>query len=114
MWDAVTIVTLDQAKRHMNQPLPETLDEDYELKVRQAHAIVLDYVANNKADAYIADMLTWTIETAPAAVQAAIFRQFADLVSFRGDDDKQRDDLGLSVSPRVKQLLRMHITPALA
>jgi hypothetical protein len=114
MWDDVEIVTLAQAKQHINQVLPTDLDDDYTLKLAQAHALVLDYVANNKADDYIEDMQDWDDETAPKAVQAAIFRQFADLVAFRGDDDKQPESLRHGLSPRVKQLLTMHATPALA
>lgn len=114
-WTDVEIVTLAQAKQHA-RITSAAEDADLALKLSDAHAIVLDYVANGKDDDYQADMLTWDDESAPGAVRAAILRQFRDLVRFRGDDDdpsEVRVD-GSRMAPRVRQLLNHYRTPSIA
>lgn len=115
MWDDVEIVNLEQAKAHARITSSDE-DDDLTLKLRQAHALVLDYVADSRDDDFIATMQTWDDTSAPAAVQAAIMRQFADLARFRGDDDVERVDveIGNFLSPRVKQLLLLYRTPTIA
>lgn len=114
MWDDIEIVSLDQAKQHIGETSTER-DDDLKLKLAQAHGLVFDYIARFSDTAWTAEMLAWDDETAPKAVQAAVLRQFGDLVRFRGDDDDpgKRED-GLDLSVRVKQLLRMYRTPVIA
>lgn len=115
-WDDIEIVTLAQAKQHLKRSTTTVEDDDLTLKLRQAHGLVLDYIDRPSDDAWHRQLLNWDDESAPAAVQAAILRQFGDLVRFRGDDadpSENRVD-GNFLSPRVKQLLLMYRTPALA
>lgn len=114
MWDDVEIVSLDQAKQHLRLPTTSDEDEDLTLKLRQAHGLVFDYIARSADTAWTATMLAWDDSTAPAAVQAAVLRQFGDLVRFRGDDEDTNKVDGTDLSPRVKQLLRMYRTPVIA
>lgn len=113
MWDDIEIVTLDQAKQHARVTSTDE-DDDLTLKLRQAHALVLDYVDRPTDDDWHDEILGWDDETAPAAVQAAILRMFKHLERYRGDDETQNPDEGLGLPPHVKQLLRMYRTPALA
>lgn len=112
-WSDVEIVSLDQAKQHIRRANYTAEDDDWTLKLAHAHGLVLDYVYRAAIED---EMLTWDDDTAPKAVQAAILRQFGDLVRFRGDDDdpsEYRVD-GTDLSPRVKQLLRMYRQPVIA
>lgn len=118
MWDDYEIVTLAQGKEHLRLGSSTDQDADLTLKLAQAHALVLDYIARPTDATWTATMATWvgSPSNAPRAVQAAILRQFADLVRFRGDDDdpvEARVD-GTDLSPRVKQLLRLYRAPVLA
>jgi hypothetical protein len=114
-WTDVEIVTLGQAKQHA-KITSDAANADLTLKLADAHAIVLDYVANGKDADYQDAMLIWDDETAPGAVRAAILRQFAELARFRGNDDdpsEVRVD-GSRMAPRVKQLLNNYRTPSIA
>lgn len=117
MWDDVEIVSPDQARQHARISEDEWAaeEDDFTLKLLQAHALVLDYVLRPNDEDHEAEMLAWDEDTAPRAVQAAILRQFSDLVKFRGDDEDLagRAD-GTFLSPRVKQLLLMYRDPPLA
>lgn len=115
LWTDVEIVTLAQAKQHL-RITTDAENQDLADKLADAHGLVLDYVASAKGADYEAVMLTWDDESAPRAIRAAILRQFGDLVRFRGNDDdpaEVRVD-GSTISPRVRQLLRMYRDPALA
>lgn len=113
-WEDTEIASLDQAKQHLRLGTSTDEDDDLALKLRHAHALVLDYVADGKDDDEVEVMEAWDDETAPAAVQAAILRQFGDLVRFRGDDADDKGADGNFLSPRVKQLLLLYRKPALA
>lgn len=118
LWDDVQIVTLEQAKQHARQPSTTEQDDDLTLKLAEAHALVLDYVADGKDATYLDEMVAWggSPETTPLAVRAAILRMYANLCRFRGDDDdpsEVRVD-GHNLPPRVKQLLSMYRDPAIA
>lgn len=116
LWTDVEIVTLAQAKQHQritsdaeNQNLADTLAD--------AHAMVLDYVADGKGTDYVTAMLAWDEESAPRAVRAAILRTFGDLSRFRGNDDdpsETRIDGSFALSPRARQVLRLYRDPVLA
>lgn len=109
----MALLTLTQAKRHLRietettDPLSEE-DEDLTLKLAQAEAVILDYLA--------VPVDTWTAETVPLFVQAALLYQVAELWRFRGDD-VERD--GVSHEPGqlsrfVMNVLRRSRDPALA
>ena len=118
MWDDFEIVTLGQAKAHLRLPSSTEQDSDLTLKLAQAHALVLDYVARPADAEWTATMDTWSgsPSQAPRAVQAAVLRQFGDLVRFRGDDDGPDEARvnGNEPSPRVKQLLWRYRMPVLS
>jgi len=114
MWDDIEIVSLDQAKAHIRRDDSSDEDDLFELMLAQAHGLVLDYIDRPTDEDWHAEILAWDDESAPRAVQAAILRQFADLVRFRGDDEDTSKVDGTDLSPRVKQLLRMYRTPVVA
>jgi len=111
-FEDVELVTLDQAKVHAGITDSDR-DEDLTLKLEEAHALVLDYISRPDDD-WTAEMEAWDGDTAPRAVRAAVMRQFADLVRFRGDDDDAAKVNGYDLSPAVAQLLRRYRDPALA
>lgn len=114
MWEEVEIVTLTQLKSHLRLTGTDE-DTDLQLKLDQAHGLVLDYIARLDDDDWTDEMLGWDGETAPKAVQAAILRQAGDLYRFRGDDEDVGANVsGLFLSPRVQQLLLMYRTPSIA
>lgn len=120
-WEDVEIVTLAQAKQHLRLPSssgsPSLEDADLADKLEDAHALVLDYVADGKTDDYQTAMEAWDADTAPRAVRAAILRTFGDLHRFRGNDDdpaEVRVDGTFALSPRARQLLRLYRDPAIA
>lgn len=112
MWDALELVPLEVAKDHLRVTTSDE-DEDIEVKLQQAQAMVLDYIDRPDDTDWHAEMLAWTATTAPKAVQAAIVRQLMDLRRFRGDDPPA-GNAGLFLSPWVAQCLRMYRDPVLA
>lgn len=117
LWDDVEIVSADQARQHARISEDEwsAEEDDFTLKLLQAHALVLDAVLRPNDEDHEAEMLAWDEDSAPRAIQAAIMRQFKDLVRFRGDDEDLagRED-GNFLSPRVRQLLNLYRDPPLA
>jgi hypothetical protein len=97
---------LEQAKAQIK--VTSTADDaDIALKLADAEAIILDYL-KSQADA------SWTEETVPGPVRAAILRQFADLYRFRGDHPSDARTNGEDLAPGVTMLLRRLRDPALA
>jgi hypothetical protein len=114
---AAQLVTLQQAKDHLNitTPAGDPDDADLTLKLAAAEALVLDYCGST---AYWRDITaTWTSATVPMQVQAAILFQCADLFRFRGDDTRtdqpDRTD-GYDLSQAVRDLLRRLRDPVVA
>ena len=104
----MALVTLEQAKRHLNDPDPTSEteeDSDLELKLAAAEALVLAYL-DTDADA------TWDEDTAPADVQIAVLLQLGRLWRYRGDDEDEPADAG-DVALPVKAVLRMRKTPVI-
>jgi hypothetical protein len=109
-----TLVTMDQARAHILLPpfatgSPASEDEnDQRLKLDAAEAIILDYL-DTRAD------VTWTAETVPTLVKAAILIQFAELVRFRGDEQKGEgpEQTDGNLSPSVTNILRRFRDPVL-
>ena len=101
MWSPLQeLVTLDQAKAHLRLPILEAVspappptadDEDLQMKLLAAHEIVFDYLTQriSDSDSWEAVVDSWTAETAPRRVIAAILVQFTDLYRFRGDDSEE-------------------------
>lgn len=95
MWSPLQeLVTLDQAKAHLRLPMTgsqSTDDDDLQMKLLAAHEIVFDYLTQriSDSDAWEATVDSWTAETAPRRVIAAILVQFTDLYRFRGDDSEE-------------------------
>jgi hypothetical protein len=116
----MSLVTLEQAKRHLRidvptTPTPDPLDADLEMKMAAAEAIVLDYIGQLNVSPP-----AWVDETdCPPIIQAAILMQTAELWRFRGDDPgtvvsaPARADAG-SLSPMIEGMLRRYRDPALA
>jgi hypothetical protein len=107
-----TFVTLDQAKRRLR--VTATADDaDLQDLVDQAEAHVLDWCRTTPRATAITD--TWTPETVPPAVVAAILVQTAELDRFRGDDPEgpPRQD-GEELSVHVRELLRRYHDPVIA
>jgi len=76
-----TLVTLQQAKDHLEvptMPVGDPDEADLQLKLDQAEALILDYLAA-KADP------AWTAATVPKPVTAAILLMLGGLYRHRGD-----------------------------
>ena len=100
MWSPLQeLVTLDQAKAHLRLPILPAVspavvsvdDEDLQMKLLAAHEIVFDYLTQriSDSDSWEAVVDSWTADTAPRRVIAAILVQFTDLYRFRGDDSEE-------------------------
>lgn len=72
------LVTLDTAKFHL-RITDDLHDADVQLKLTQAQAAMLDYLAEAVDD-------TWTAATVPRIVEAAILLYTTHLYEHRGDD----------------------------
>jgi hypothetical protein len=112
------LLTLDDAKRHLRlNPLAATPDEDDDLRMKVFHAtaLVLDYLARPTDATWTAEMASWTTETVPRVVQAAVLVQLAELYRFRGDDagTTPTPEHGF-LSPLVTALLHRYRDPTLA
>jgi hypothetical protein len=116
----MSLITLEQAKRHLRLSIPVTSppDEaelDLLLKMEAAEHIILDYLGLTSQSPP-----AWTDETnVPPLVQAAILLQLGELYRFRGDDpgtvisSPSRGEAG-SLSPVIEGMLRRYRDPALA
>jgi hypothetical protein len=106
-----TFVTLEQAKDHL-LVVDDASNSDIELKIDAAESIVIDYIG---ATAWWREIAaTWTAETVPPLVHAAILIQLGELFRYRGDDpDGPRHGPG-DLSPYVANILRRYRDPVLA
>ena len=85
-----TLVTLRQAKAHLNLPLEVTVgDGDLTALLAAAHASVEKFIKNRRTDAdlWAAEVDAWTDATAPAYVKQQIKLAFGYLYRHRGDDE---------------------------
>lgn len=99
---AAILLTLAQAKGHL-RITDSDHDADVQLKLDQAEAIILEYLARPVPE-------TWTSSTVPLPVTAAILLMLARLYEHRGDLEKEDGDLWLS----IERLLVRKRGPALA
>ena len=85
-----TLVTLRQAKAHLNLPAEVTVgDGDLTALLAAAHSAVEQIIKRRRTDAdlWAAEVDAWTDATAPAAVKAQIKLAFGWLYRHRGDDE---------------------------
>jgi hypothetical protein len=109
------LVTLAQAKGHLNVTWPDTDPRaaNLQLTLDTAQAIILDAINQSNPDYWPAVTATWTDETTvPLSVHRAILLQLGELDWYRGDEaDNQAParDAGLDdLSPRIRALLRLY------
>jgi hypothetical protein len=104
------LITLATAKLHIGET-STARDTDLTLKLAQAEAIVLAYIARPSDDDWTAMLAAWTDATVPKPVQAAVLLMFGELVRDRGDEDpnlRQRSTQELGDLPHdVAALLRV-------
>lgn len=79
----MALVSLGEAKRHLRVQT-DADDQDINLKLEQANALILGRC--NSTAWWRAITPTWTDETVPFEVQAAIFLLLTHLHEHRGDD----------------------------
>jgi len=85
-----TLVTLAQAKAHLRvsdwgeSPGPEDLD--IQLKINAATAIVITYIDRSDDEDWSEEIQSWTEETVPGDIQAAVLCMVEYLYRFRGGD----------------------------
>ena len=103
---AAALVSLTQAKAHLRITLPalDPGDVDIQLKLDQAEAIILDYLAEFVDAAWVSPA------TAPGMVSASILLVLTDLYEHRGDDMT----LSEKTWEAVARLLARSRNPALA
>jgi hypothetical protein len=110
MIDVPQLVTIEEAKGHLRaNGVPIDVQADIQSKLDQATAIILDYL--NTTAHWRAITATWTEQTLPAPVHAAILLQVADLFAWRGDARAERDD---ELAPGVAGILRRMRDPVIA
>lgn len=106
----MALISLETALRHLRLVVGEMTDAaqhpqatEVATKLKQAEAIVLDYVQPQPDPA-------WAVDTAPGAVQAAVSIVLSDLWEHRAGSDT--DDVFLSHA--AKALLQKYRKPSLA
>jgi len=87
---SAALVTLATAKAHL-RITGTTDDADVQLKLDQAEAIILDYLAER------ADPLWVSPETVPKEVVAAILLMLGRLYEHRGDLEEADEDLWMAI-----------------
>lgn len=97
---SAVLVTLVTAKEHLRITLPpgDPVEADVQLKLDQAEAIILDYIAER------VDPLWVSPETAPKPVTAAILLMLARLYEHRGDLEEADADLWLAIERLLMRL----------
>ena len=111
-------LTLAQAKNHLQLGTDTARDDDLQLKIDQAEAFILEYIARRSDTTWTATIAAWTNETVPLPIQAAIMRMTAKLFEFRGDegekDGPSGQDLQGGMPADVRLLLGMYRDPVVA
>jgi hypothetical protein len=111
-----TLITVAQAKAHLQRPDLADDDPDLLQKMAASEAVILSYV---KKDAYGAGLAAnWTSPgTVPLDVQHAVLLQVDEFWRYRGDDvadDEPARDPDAGLSPAIAALLRRSTNPVLA
>jgi hypothetical protein len=115
------IISLSQAKEHVNAPLSVTEgDNALFVLLEIAHGLVLDKCKSYCSDdvdvsaAQYAVVAAWTSDTAPPGVKAAILWAFSDMFKARGDDPESAAASRYhSLSPRAEGFLALVRDPVL-
>ena len=79
------VISDEQAIAHLNLAPATEVDEDLALKMAQAQAIVYDYITDPDA--------TWTVDTVPEVIRAAILLQLGELYVYRGECHRRQGEL---------------------
>lgn len=110
-----TLVTLAQAKKHLQLQPGQGDDADIYLKIEAATDIVLTHIYRDDDD-WVDTMIAWTDATVPRSIQAAVLVQLAELHRFRGDDGaKDVPERGHGfLSPAVTAYLHKYRDPSIA
>lgn len=109
------LVTLAQAKKHLRSPAAFDDDIDILLKIEQATSLVLEYISRDDDD-WTETMVSWTEDTVPRGVQAAVLVQLGELYRFRGDDPEKDTPTRQHgyLSPSVTAYLHRYRDPSIA
>jgi hypothetical protein len=92
------LVTLAQAKEHLKRNLAvEPGDDDIQLKLDQAEAIILRYLDTSADPAWVSPA------TVPGEVSAVILLQLTDLYRHRGDDRQTSAETWQSITNLLVQ-----------
>jgi hypothetical protein len=95
----MVFITYDQAVQHLRIGTED--EDDVRLKIEQAEAIVLTYLASSTTG-------SWTEEQA-CLIQAAVLMQLAELYRFRGDDPstdwREAMNTGNYLTPAIRRVL---------
>ncbi len=114
----VPLITLARAQRHLRLPVgvssPMTSDElDVQEKLDDAEATIRQYLARPGDTVWEAEMDSWTVDTVPGYVAAAILLQLGELYRFRGDDMEGPKREAGYLAPSVVALLKRTRDPVL-
>jgi len=101
------LVSLEQAKAHLRVASTDS-DNDIELKVEQASAVILERC--NSTAYWRGITATWTADTIPLSVQAAILVLLTHLYENRGDVMAPDEDLWEAID----RLIPMNKDPVIA
>ena len=93
------LVTLVTAKEHL-RITSTTDDADIQLKLDQAEAIILDYLAGQADPGWISPA------TAPKPVTASILLMLTRLYEHRGDLEEADEDLWLAIERILRRIRR--------
>ena len=104
---ADALITLEEAKSHLNI-VTDAFDIDIQTKAEAASVLVLERC--NSTAYWRTQTTTWTADTAPQSVRAAVFLVLAHLFQHRGDDMK----LDEMFWKAVDRLLGYHRDPVVA
>jgi hypothetical protein len=110
------LVSLDEVKTHLLITTPDDDPGDADLTTKRDHAqsLVLSYC--NSTAHWRSITATWTADTVPNEVKAAILLEVGELYRFRGDDVAYAEAIsdGFDLAPRVRALLRRSRDPVIA
>jgi len=114
MADPQELVDLETLKRHLGLDGTGTVfDTLLETLLTSATDVVLGYLARPEDEDWTATIASWTDETLPPRIAAAILMQAAEMYGYRGDSDGPTRDVG-DLSPMIKAVLRRDRRPVLS
>lgn len=105
---AESLITLEEAKAHLNVGNVSAFDDDIQRKAEAASIIVLERC--NSTAYWRAVSASWTGDTVPLSVKAAVFLVLGHLFQHRGDDMT----MDAVFWTAVDRLLAYHKDPVLA